>query len=109
MPDLATLVATAVGKPCVGCGSRSESVAVWQPTEPQWRRDFGMVDGRPRPAVFPLCSTCNRRAQKSPAARQRIDAAVVATLRREGWLDANPGPGRARSPWLEDPEPFHPA
>lgn len=81
---LAVLAEDASYKPCVGCGVTADGVAIWQPTAECLAREFGLTDGVPRTAVYPLCSRCGEQARQSQAFTTRIEDAVVAALKAEG-------------------------
>jgi len=83
---LSVLLEDASYKPCISCGATADNVAVWQPTADCLVRDFGLTDGVPRTAVYPLCSRCGEQARQSQAFARRIELAVIATLRESGKL-----------------------
>jgi hypothetical protein len=80
---VSVLVEDAIGKPCVGCGIPAQQAAIWQPTEECLRTDFGLPDGQPATAVFPLCPRCDKKSHRSRTFKARIDAVVIKILREK--------------------------
>src|SRR5262249_5520577 len=82
MAMLATLMEDAIGKPCVVFQAFSRIVGVGFPTATCLSRDFGLNDRIPRAVVYSLCHRCEKKKQRSKAFLARVEAAVIASLRR---------------------------